>query len=184
VESDKNRQLIRDFITAIGDDPEREGVLETPDRVVRSWKELYGGYQMDPAKILSKTFDPEGCDQMVVCKGIEFYSTCEHHLLPIIGTAHVGYLPKDRVVGLSKMARLVDCFARRLQIQERLTSQVAHALYHQLDALGVGVVVEAKHFCMCARGVNKQGSLMTTSAMLGVFRDNAPARSEFMRLIK
>jgi GTP cyclohydrolase I len=174
--------LVRTMIEAIGDDPNREGVLDTPRRVVKSWGELYSGYKVDPKDILSTTFEKNGFDQLVLCKNIEFYSGCEHHMLPIIGVAHVGYLPGERVVGLSKLARLVDMYARRLQIQENMTTQIAKALLEHLKPQGVGVIIKAKHFCMCSRGVGKQESAMTTSAMYGVLRDNPSARAEFLKL--
>lgn len=180
--------IVTNFLQFIGEDPMRAGLRETPARVVKSWKELYGGYHIDPKKVLSKCFDANGFDELVLCKNIEFYSTCEHHLLPIVGTAHVGYIPgkggKDggKVVGLSKLARLVDVFARRLQIQEQMTHQIASALQDNLAPQGVGVIIEAKHFCMCSRGVGKQNSIMTTSAMVGVLRHDHAARAEFLRL--
>lgn len=164
----------------------REGLEDTPSRVVKSFIELYGGYAMDPVRILGTTFAQEGYtyDEMVLCKGIELYSTCEHHMLPFYGTAHVAYIPGDRVVGLSKLARLVDAFARRLQIQEKLTNQIAEALVDVLKPKGVAVLIEAKHHCMCARGVGKQNSSMVTSALRGVFKTKAAARAEFMEAIK
>lgn len=174
------------IIEAIGDNPSREGLLDTPKRVVKSWKELFSGYSKDPKDILGVTFADgmEKCDELVLCKDIEFYSTCEHHMLPIIGTAHVGYIPDKKVVGLSKLARLVDIYARRLQIQEKMTWQIASALQEHLQPKGVGVVIKAKHFCMCARGVGKQSSYMTTSSMQGALRDKPEARAEFLHLIE
>lgn len=168
----------------------REGIAKTPSRVVKSWKELYGGYKMDPVAILGTTFKQEGYkyDEMILLKGIELYSTCEHHMLPFYGKAHVAYIPGKgkaaRVVGLSKLARLVDCFARRLQIQEKLTNQIAQAIEDILTPQGVAVVIEAKHHCMCARGVGKQGSTMTTSALRGVFKSKDEVRHEFLNLVK
>ena len=177
--------LVRGLIENIGDDPTREGLLDTPARVVKSYAELFGGYKMDPTAILSRQFHEEGSDEMVICRDIEMYSTCEHHMLPFFGRASVGYVPKaGKIVGLSKLARVVDCFSRRLQNQERITRQVADAIHQALDPVGVAVVIEAEHFCMRARGVAKQNSFMVTSAMLGIFRDDASARAEFMRLIK
>lgn len=177
-------QAITKIIETIGDDPKREGLLDTPKRVVKSWKELFGGYKLDPKEILGVTFEDgmDKVDQLVLCSHIEFYSTCEHHMLPIIGYAHVGYIPSKKVVGLSKLARLVDLYARRLQIQEKMTLQIATALKESLDPVGVGVVVTAKHFCMCARGVGKQSSWMTTSEMTGALREKPEARAEFLRL--
>lgn len=179
---DEGESIVYRFLQRIGEDPTREGLVETPKRVVKSWKELYAGYDMDPKEILSKQFQSDN-DQMVICKGIEFYSTCEHHVIPIIGTAHIGYIPGGTVVGLSKLARLVEVFARRLQIQEQMTQQIADAIMSNIpDVSGCGVVIEAKHLCMCARGIKKQNSVMTTSALLGSFRDLA-VREEFFRLI-
>jgi GTP cyclohydrolase I len=160
-----------------------EGLHETPARVVRSWREIYGGYRMDPAKIL-KTFDEKAPDEMVVLDQIEFYSTCEHHMQPFFGRAAVAYIPDGRVVGISKLARLVDVYARRLQIQERLTAQVTEALDNYLKPKGSACVIRAKHFCMLCRGVRKQNSIMTTSSLTGVFRDNPSARLELMSLIQ
>jgi len=175
--------LIHDIIKNIGDEPNREGLLDTPKRVVKSWNEIYKGYTQDPKDILGTTFEGEGYQQMVILKDIEMYSTCEHHMQPFFGKAHVAYIPKNRVVGLSKLARLVECFSRRLQIQERLTKQIAEAIQEHLDPIGVGVVLEAKHFCMMARGVGKQNSSMITSELLGAMRDHA-VREEFLRLLK
>jgi GTP cyclohydrolase I len=164
----------------------REGTAETPKRVVKSWRELFGGYEMEPKTILGTTFKQEGYkyDEMVLLKNIELYSTCEHHMLPFYGRAHVAYIPSKRVVGLSKLARLVDCFARRLQIQEKLTNQIAEAINEILEPQGVAVVIEAKHHCMCSRGVGKQNSSMMTSALRGVFKDKVEVRQEFLSLIK
>lgn len=180
------QEAIKTIIRTIGDDPDREGLLDTPKRVVKSWKELFGGYQKDPKEILGVTFKEgvDKVDQLVICKDIEFYSTCEHHMLPIIGIAHVAYIPDEKVVGLSKLARLVDVFARRLQIQEKMTKQIADSLMENLKPKGVGVIVTAKHFCMCARGVGKQSSSMTTSEMLGVLREKPEARAELLKLIE
>lgn len=172
---------VKQMISFVGDDPDREGLEDTPARVVRSWREIYKGYNEDPAEILGVTFEAEQTDELVLCKDIEFFSTCEHHIIPIIGTAHVAYIPNGRVVGLSKLARLVDCFARRLQIQEKMTSQIAQALYENLDARGVGVIVKARHMCMSSRGVRKGSSWMTTSCMLGNLKTDADRRSEFFK---
>lgn len=174
---------VKTIIRGIGDDPNREGLLETPDRVVRSYKELFAGYEQDPKEILAKRFTNDGGSRMVVLKDIEFYSTCEHHLIPFTGKVHIGYFPTGEIVGLSKLARLVECFARRLQVQETLVSQIADAIETELKAKGVAVVIEAKHFCMCSRGVNKQDSVMVTSAMRGHFLKAEP-RNEFLALIK
>tara|TARA_R110000787_G_scaffold62861_1_gene141926 strand:+ start:1672 stop:2289 length:618 start_codon:yes stop_codon:yes gene_type:complete len=173
--------LIKKIIKLIGDDSEREGVLDTPKRVIKSWKEIYGGYKEDPVKILKTQFNQK-YDQMVVLKDIEFYSTCEHHMLPFYGIAHIGYLPKDKVVGLSKLARLVDCFSKRLQIQENLTEQIAGAIQTNLNPLGCGVIIQAEHFCMKCRGIKKQKPKMITCALRGNFFIDS-VKSEFHKLI-
>lgn len=164
----------------------REGLRDTPKRVVKSWGELYAGYDMKPEEILKTTFKQEGYnyDEMVLCKNIELYSTCEHHVLPFYGRAHVAYIPSDRVVGLSKLARLTDAFARRLQIQEKLTNQIADAIDTILKPKGVGVIIEAKHHCMCSRGAGKQNSSMVTSCLRGVFKTQREVRTEFLALTK
>lgn len=169
----------------IGEDPTRDGLLDTPKRVLKAWKEMTVGYQQDPKQLLSRDFESKNYDEIIACPWIEFFSTCEHHLLPFVGSAHVAYLPskKSRVVGLSKLARLVDCYARRLQIQEQMTIQIADALETHLKARGVAVVLQAKHMCMACRGVQKNKSTMVTSAMRGVFRTNPAARTEFFSLI-
>jgi GTP cyclohydrolase I len=171
----------------MGEDPEREGLTETPARFVRAMLEMTKGYRDDPAKILSTDFDAShngmNYDQMIVVRDIRVESMCEHHLMTFVGLAQVGYLPRNRVVGLSKIPRLVNCYARRLQLQERLTMQIASALMENLDALGAGVVVKARHECMCRRGVRAEGAEMQTSALLGTFRDEPEVRSEFLRLI-
>jgi GTP cyclohydrolase I len=178
------QHCVRKLIEHIGEDCKREGLKDTPKRVVKSYKELFAGYSMDPAKVLSTTFTEPGADEIVICRGIEMYSTCEHHLQPFFGKASVGYIPSEgKVVGLSKLARVVEVFSRRLQNQERITKQVAEAIWEHLKPLAVGVVIEAEHFCMRARGVNKQNSVMVTSCMMGVFREDRGARSEFLRLI-
>lgn len=178
-----SEDLIKEIIDRIGDDSTREGVFDTPKRVVKSWKELFAGYQMNPDKILGTTFEKGTYDQIIICKDIEFYSTCEHHMIPFFGHIHIGYVPGDRVVGLSKLARLVEVFARRLQIQEKMTEQIKDAMIHVLNPKGVMVIAEAKHLCMCGRGIGKQNSSMVTSSISGVFKNDS-ARSEFMRLIK
>lgn len=172
------------ILGALGENIEREGLLDTPWRVVKSWETLFGGYDMSPDKILDCRFSNEKYDQMIVLRDIEMFSTCEHHMLPFYGKAHIAYIPNGHVVGLSKLARLVECFSRRLQIQERLTQEIAEALAEHTKALGVGVVIEAKHMCMVARGVNKQNSVMVTSHLTGNFRDEPSVREEFMRLVK
>lgn len=174
---------LADMIDFIGDDSTREGVLDTPKRVVKSWDELYAGYKQSPKEILERTFDSDGYDQMVILRDIEFYSMCEHHMLPFFGKAHIGYIPDKRVVGISKLARLVDCFGRRMQIQERLTKQIAEAINDHLCPKGVAVMIEAQHLCMISRGVNKQNSVMVTSELLGCMR-NHEAREEFLKLAR
>ena len=162
----------------------REGLKNTPKRVVESWDELYSGYNKNPKEILDATFNGEGYDGIVLLKDIEFYSTCEHHLLAFTGKAHVAYIPTDKIVGISKLARLVEVYAKRLQNQERITTQVADALIDHLKPLGAAVIIEASHSCMGCRGVKKNHAIMTTSAMRGVFFDKAEARAELMQLIK
>lgn len=177
-------RAVAEMLGALGDDPAREGIRGTPGRVARAWREMLSGYGQDPAKILSTDFDAEGYDQVVAVPGIEFASVCEHHLLPFTGTVAVAYLPGSRVVGLSKMARLVECFARRLQIQERMTQEIAGAINSHLGARGVAVVVEASHSCMALRGVKKPGARMVTSCMLGCFREIPAARAEVLELLR
>jgi len=162
----------------------REGLKNTPKRVVDSWDEIYSGYDKNPKEILNATFNGEGYDGIVLLKDIEFYSTCEHHLLAFTGKAHVAYIPTDKIVGISKLARLVEVYAKRLQNQERITTQVADALIDHLKPLGAAVIIEASHSCMGCRGVKKNHAIMTTSAMRGVFFDKAEARAELMQLIK
>jgi len=174
--------IITRYIQAIGDDPNREGLLETPRRVVKSWRELYSGYTKDPKDILGKVFASD-TDTMVICKDIEFFSTCEHHMIPFHGKVHIGYIPSGHVVGLSKLARLVEIYARRLQIQENMTDQIAKAIMeHVPGCKGVMVVVNARHLCMCARGVGKQHSSMTTSSIQGMFKEQV-VRAEFLSLV-
>jgi GTP cyclohydrolase I len=177
-------EAVRTLIRWAGDDPEREGLLETPDRVVRAYGEWFAGYEADPVEVLSKTFEEtNGYDEMVVLRNIRFTSFCEHHMAPIIGKAHVGYLPARRVVGISKLARLVEIYARRLQIQEKMTAQIADAISAILEPKGVGVVIEAAHQCMTTRGVDKPGSTLATSQMIGAFRDDPSTRREFLAAI-
>lgn len=179
------KAMISDIINFIGDDSTREGVKETPLRVVRSWDELYSGYKKNPMDLL-KTFDKDSYDQIVICKDTEMYSMCEHHMLPFIGKAHVAYIPGDqgRVIGISKLARLVDIYSRRLQIQERIGEQVTNFLMDHLRAKGAACIIEAQHLCMRMRGVGKQNSTMVTSSMKGVFYENAIARQELLNLIR
>jgi GTP cyclohydrolase I len=175
---------IRTLIKWAGDDPTREGLLDTPKRVVQAYEEWFSGYGTDPKEMLNRTFEEvEGYDEMVVLRDIRFESYCEHHLAPIIGRAHVAYLPKNRVVGISKLARLVEAFAKRMQIQEKMTAQIANVLDEVLQPLGVGVVIEAAHQCMTTRGVHKPGVAMVTSRMLGSFRSDLETRREFLSLI-
>ena len=175
---------VRTLIRWAGDNPDREGLLDTPDRVVRSYEEYYSGYTQDPVDILRRTFDEtEGYDEMVVLKDVEISSHCEHHMAPIIGRVHIGYLPDRSVVGISKLARVVDVYARRLQIQEKMTAQIADALDEVIRPRGVGVVVEAAHHCMTTRGIQKRGVTMVTSRMLGSFRSDPKTRREFLSII-
>ena len=176
-------QLVRQMLTEIGEDPEREGLRRTPLRVAKAMDFLTGGYQESAEEIIKKAIFEEDVKEMVIVRDIEFYSMCEHHMLPFFGHAHVGYLPNGKVVGLSKIARVVDVFARRLQVQERLTSQVANALMEHLGAHGVAVVMEASHTCMMMRGVQKQNSSTVSSAMRGTFEDDPRTRSEFMSFL-
>ena len=177
-------EAVRTLISWAGDDPTREGLLETPKRVVKSYQEFYEGYFQDPDEILSKFFNEiEGYDEIVLVKDIPFQSHCEHHMVPILGIAHVGYLPDQRVVGLSKLARIVDLYAKRLQTQETMTAQIADTIERVLKPRGVAVVIDAEHQCMSSRGVGKIGTSTVTSRMLGVFRDNEKSRMEVMSLI-
>lgn len=178
------RETVSDILCHIGDNPEREGLLETPARVVKAWETWFGGYAKNPLSVL-KVFEDgaEGVDEMVLETDIPIYSHCEHHLAPIIGVAHVGYIPNGRVVGLSKLVRLVDIFARRLQVQERLTRQIADAIEEGLSPLGVGVVIQCRHLCMESRGVKSRGVITTTSALRGAVKDEHDARAEFLNLI-
>jgi GTP cyclohydrolase I len=175
--------LVRKMLTLIGEDPNREGLRRTPERFEKAFRYLTSGYRQDPEKLLNGAMFSVCYDNMVVVKDIELYSLCEHHLLPFFGKCHVAYIPNKKVVGLSKIARLVNMFARRLQIQERLTSQIAKAIQDRLSPEGVGVVIEARHLCMVMRGVEKQHSSAMTSAMLGAFRENKQTRDEFLSLI-
>ena len=181
---DEVQAAVRTLIRWAGDDPEREGLLDTPARVARAWKEYASGYHEDPSHHLSRTFDEVGgYDEIVLLKDIPFQSHCEHHLAPIIGKAAIAYLPKHRVVGISKLARVLHGYARRLQVQERLTAQVADCIWEHLDPLGVAVVIEASHACMTARGVNTPGVMMTTSRMMGTFRSDERSRREVLALM-
>jgi len=176
---------VRTLIRWAGDDPDREGLLDTPGRVARSYRELFAGYDADPRAYLERTFEEVGgYDELVVLRDIRFVSFCEHHMLPVVGRAHVGYLPRERVVGISKLARVVRGFARRLQIQEKMTAEIAETIQEVLNPFGVGVVVEAEHSCMTLRGVNAPGALLTTSRLVGVVRDDPRTREEFLRLTR
>ncbi len=177
------KEAVRTLIRWAGDDPGREGLAGTPDRVVRAYEEFFAGYGQDPHEILQKTFEEvEGYDEMVVLRDIPFESHCEHHMVPIIGKAHVGYLPHHRVVGISKLARVVDAYAHRLQIQEKMTAQIADAIDGALQPLGVAVIIESEHHCMTTRGVHKDGTTMVTSRMIGAFRDDIQLRREFQAM--
>ena len=178
------QELIRDLLIRLGEDPTREGLIKTPERVDKSLRFLTSGYSRTLEEVVNGAVFEASSDDMIIVKDIEFFSMCEHHMLPFFGRCHVGYIPRKKIIGVSKVARIVDMFAQRLQIQERLTRQVADAMLEILDAEGVGVIVEARHLCMQMRGVEKQNSEMSTSCMLGIFRDEAPTRAEFMRLIK
>jgi GTP cyclohydrolase I len=175
--------LVEQMLTALGEDPKREGLVRTPHRVARAYEFLTQGYREDVEKVLNGAIFKERYSEMVVVKEIDFFSMCEHHLLPFFGRAHIAYIPNGKLVGLSKIPRLVEVFSRRLQVQERLTQQIAETLFNALNPEGVGVVIEARHMCMMMRGVEKQNSVATTSAMLGTFRDDVKTRSEFLNLI-
>jgi GTP cyclohydrolase IA len=181
---DEAEEAVRTLLRWAGDDPRREGLIDTPARVVRAYEEFFAGYQVEPRDILARTFsEVDGYDEMIVLKDIRFESYCEHHMVPIIGRAHVAYLPNHRVVGISKLARLVDAFAKRLQIQEKMTVQIADTLNEVLQPAGVGVILEASHQCMSTRGVHKAGVEMVTSRMLGTFRSDASTRREFLSIV-
>lgn len=182
--SESIAELMRKILLQVGEDPEREGLKKTPERFESAFRFMTSGYTQDPETVLNGAKFSVCYDEIIVVKDIEVYSLCEHHLLPFFGKCHVAYLPDKQVVGLSKIARLVNLYARRLQIQERLTSQIARAIEEKLKPLGVGVIIEAKHMCMVMRGVEKQGSVAVTSAMLGTFRNNKQTRDEFLSLVK
>jgi GTP cyclohydrolase I len=183
IDFDAARKAVADLISAVGEDPDREGLQGTPDRVARMYAELLGGYGMDPEKIINGALFNINYDEMVLVRDIEFYSLCEHHMLPFLGRAHVAYLPKGKVIGLSKIPRIVEMYARRLQVQERMTRQIADLLQEMLEPQGVAVVVEGMHLCSMMRGVKKHGARMTTSAMHGAFRANLATRQEFLENI-
>ncbi len=177
-------EAVRTLLLWAGEDPHREGLVETPERVARAYEDWFSGYKEDPISFLKRTFkEVEGYDEMIVLRNIAFESHCEHHMAPIIGCAHVGYLPNNKVVGISKLARVVEAFARRFQVQEKMTAQVANCIWEVLSPKGVGVVIEASHQCMTTRGIHKSNVSMVTSQMLGLFRKDARTRSEFLRMI-
>ena len=181
---EESERAVRTLLLWAGDDPAREGLRETPERVARAFEDWFSGYNEDPEEFLARTFEEvEGYDDMIVLKDIRFESHCEHHLAPIIGRVHVGYLPNNKVVGISKLARVVDTFARRLQVQETMNAQIANCIQKVLEPKGVAVVIEAAHQCMTTRGVHKTGVTMVTSTMLGAFRDNSDTRREFLNII-
>ena len=184
VTREQAEEAVRVLLRWSGEDPSREGLLDTPKRVVKAYKDWFSGYATDPGDYLRRTFEEvAGYDEMVVLRDIEFESHCEHHMAPIIGRAHVGYLPTNRVVGISKLARVVDAYARRFQVQEKLTAQIAHCIEDTLRPRGVGVVIDASHECMTTRGVHKRGVSMVTSQMLGSFREDPRTRGEFLRFV-
>ena len=183
LDKDKTKNLISDLLLEIGEDPTREGLLTTPKRVAEAYEFLTKGYNQDIEEVINDAIFTEKYDEMVLVKNIDFYSLCEHHMLPFYGKVHVAYIPNGKIVGLSKIPRIVDVFARRLQVQERMTQQIADTLQKYLQPIGVAVVSEANHMCMMMRGVEKQNSSATSSAMLGVFKDDARTRSEFLNLI-
>lgn len=175
---------IRSILKSLGEDPDREGLRKTPSRVAEALKYLTHGYRLDPDQVINDAVFTEDYEEMIVQRDIDFFSLCEHHLLPFFGKAHVAYIPHHKIVGVSKLARLVDVYARRLQVQERLTNQIAHTIMEKLKPLGVGVVIEAEHLCMRMRGVEKQNSMIITSTLLGAFRTRQETRTEFMNLIR
>ena len=184
VSDDDAKKALKLLLTWIGENPAREGLRDTPKRVLKAYKEWFAGYNQNPVEILSKTFEEvEGYREIISLKDVGFHSFCEHHFAPIIGKVHIGYIPNKKVVGLSKLARLIEMFARRLQVQEKMTAEIGNTLQNHLDCLGVGVVVEAEHHCMCSRGIKKQGSLMKTSHFTGVFLNDSDKKNEFMRFI-
>lgn len=175
--------LIRELLAELGEDPDREGLVDTPGRVSRAYKYFTKGYKTNVEEVIAGAVFKEPQEEMVVLKDIDFYSLCEHHMVPFLGKCHIAYLPKDHIIGLSKLARIVEVFARRLQVQERMTRQIAYSIQKHLQPHGVAVVIEAQHLCMMMRGVEKQNSIATTSTMLGAFKDNQASRMEFLSLI-
>ncbi len=180
---EKVESLVRDLLIEIGEDPDREGLVQTPRRMAESLEYLTSGYHGDPIEMIHGAIFSQEANNMIIARDIELYSLCEHHMLPFFGRCHIGYIPRGKVIGISKLARLVDLHARRLQIQERLTQDIARQIMDCLECDGVGVIVEARHLCMMMRGVEKQNSMMTTSAVLGVFRESVATRTEFLSLI-
>jgi GTP cyclohydrolase I len=180
---EKVEQLVRELLIEIGEDPDREGLVNTPARVAKAYEYLTSGYRADVDELINGAIFTQETNNMIIARDIELYSLCEHHMLPFYGRAHIGYVSRDRVFGLSKLARLVDMYSRRLQIQERLTQEIARAIKDAIDAEGVGVIIEARHLCMMMRGVEKQNSMMTTSSVLGTFRSSIATREEFLNLI-
>jgi GTP cyclohydrolase I len=176
-------ELVRELLVELGEDPAREGLQKTPERVAKAWEFLTCGYRTDPEGIINRAVFGSEANNMIIARDIEVYSLCEHHMLPFYGRCHIAYIARDKVLGVSKLARLTDCYARRLQIQERLTSQIAHEIKRAVNAEGVGVVMECRHLCMMMRGVEKQNSVMTTSTVLGSFHDDQATRIEFLNLI-
>ena len=184
VSNDDAKKALELLLKWIGENPQREGLKETPKRVLKAYKEWFAGYNQNPVEILSKTFEEiDGYREMISLKDVGFHSFCEHHFAPIIGKVHIGYIPNKKVVGLSKLARLIEMYARRLQVQEKMTAEIGNTLQNHLDCLGVGVIVEAEHHCMCSRGIKKQGSLMKTSHFTGIFLDDSDKKNEFIRSI-
>src|SRR5712675_1615216 len=183
VNTGKIEILVRELLVEIGEDPKREGLVKTPQRVAQALKFLTSGYRIDPERLINGAVFTQETNSMVIVKNIEVYSLCEHHMLPFFGRCHIGYIPTGRVFGVSKLARLVDMYARRLQLQERLTEQISKAVMETIDARGVGVMIEARHLCMMMRGVEKQNSVMVTSSVVGAFRESAATREEFLGLI-
>ena len=181
--ADKMESLVRQLLVELGEDPTREGLRDTPKRVAKSLLFLTNGYRTDVEHVINKALFTQDTSSMVIVKDIEVYSLCEHHLLPFYGRCHIGYIPNGKVFGVSKLARIVDLYARRLQLQERLTEQVSRTVMDEVDAKGVGVMIEARHLCMMMRGVEKQNSTMVTSSVLGIFRDNLATREEFLNLV-
>ncbi len=186
MEQDQIKESIIKILNYLGENPNREGLAGTPERMIRSWEKLFGGYKIDPKEIMTifKEDNVVPFNQIILLKDIEFYSTCEHHFLPFVGKAHVAYVPKDKVVGISKLARIVEVFSRRLQIQERIGNQVTESLMEILKPQGAACIIEAKHFCMTSRGVNKQNSVMVTSSLKGSFLTHSQTRQELMNLLK